>query len=93
MCFQSYADREQGELENLLEQVTRSVERIRSELVGGIQDKRTTVETNGEGLVSRLEAELSQLREKRAKLEAQATSQDHISFLQVGLKPMLTRIT
>ncbi|XP_071754389.2 bloodthirsty-related gene family, member 30 [Centroberyx gerrardi] len=79
---QSYADGEQGELEHLLDAASRSLDRIRSELVDGMQDKRGAVVTKGEGLVSRLEVELSQLKERRATLEAQATSQDHIGFLQ-----------
>ncbi|KAM4598100.1 bloodthirsty-related gene family, member 30 isoform 1-T2 [Polymixia lowei] len=80
--IKNYADGEQDEVEHLLDEASRSLERIRSELVGGIQDKRDAVVTKGEGLVSRLEAELSQLRERRAVLDVQATSQDHISFLQ-----------
>ncbi|KAM3863933.1 bloodthirsty-related gene family, member 30 [Diretmus argenteus] len=80
--IKSYADGEQGEVEHLLDQVSGSLDRIRSELVGGIQDKRGSVVTNGEQLVYRLETELSQLKERRASLETQATSQDHIGFLQ-----------
>ncbi|KAM9393602.1 bloodthirsty-related gene family, member 30 [Pholidichthys leucotaenia] len=79
---QSYGDRERGEVENLLDEVSGSLDRIRSEIVGGIQKELDNVMSKGEGLVNRLEAELSQLTEKRAKLEEQATSQDHIGFLQ-----------
>ncbi|XP_056144347.1 E3 ubiquitin-protein ligase TRIM58-like [Lampris incognitus] len=80
--IKSYADREQGELEHHLDELSGSLERIRSELVGKVQDKRVAVLTKGEGLVSSLEAELNQLKERRAMLEDQATSQDHIGFLQ-----------
>ncbi|KAM6957799.1 bloodthirsty-related gene family, member 30 [Aplochiton taeniatus] len=80
--IRSYALGEQGELESLLADVSRSVERIRSELIGGIQDKYLSVESKGAGLVRRLEVELKALKENRAKLETHATSQDHIGFIQ-----------
>ncbi|KAF7643233.1 hypothetical protein LDENG_00242990 [Lucifuga dentata] len=79
----SYADGERGEVEHLLDDASRSLDRIRSEVVGGIQDKLDDVVTKGEELERRLEAELNQLMECRAVLEVQAISQDHISFLQV----------
>lgn len=80
---QNYAQAELSEVENVLSDVTQSVERIRTELVGGIEDKRDSVIGHGERIVSKLEAELSKLQERRALLEVQATSEDHISFLQV----------
>lgn len=67
----------------MLGELSCSVDRIREELVGGMEEKRVSVETRGEGLVTRLEAELSQLQVRRSRLEAQATSDDHIGFLQV----------
>lgn len=82
--LQNYANGEQGEVEQLLSELSESIESIRAHLLGGMQNKRAAVMTKGEGLVSHLEAELSSLREKRALLETQATSQDHIGFLQVG---------
>ncbi|XP_029995919.1 bloodthirsty-related gene family, member 30 isoform X2 [Sphaeramia orbicularis] len=78
----NYADSERGEVEHLLDQVSASLDRIRSQVVGGIQNQLDSVMSKGEGLVSRLEAELSQLTDRRATLEVQAISQDHISFLQ-----------
>ncbi|KAI3359602.1 hypothetical protein L3Q82_013786 [Scortum barcoo] len=78
----SYADGERGELEQLLDEASSSLDRIRSEIVGGIESQLDAVMSKGEGLVSRLEAQLSQLMERRATLEVQAISQDHISFLQ-----------
>ncbi|XP_058509517.1 E3 ubiquitin-protein ligase TRIM58-like [Solea solea] len=78
----NYADGERGDVEHLLDQVSRSLDRIRTQVVGGIQDQLDTVMTKGEGLVSRLEAELKQLGDRRATLEVQAISQDHIGFLQ-----------
>lgn len=81
--FQSYADRERGEVEHLLDQVSGSLDRIRFQVVGGIENQLDAVMSKGGGLVSRLEAELSQLMDRRATLEAQAVSQDHIGFLQV----------
>ncbi|KAK0155760.1 E3 ubiquitin/ISG15 ligase TRIM25 [Merluccius polli] len=77
-----YADGEQAEVEQLLSELSESMENIQAHLLGGMQAKRVTVVKKGEGLVSHLEAELSQLRERRALLETQATSQDHIAFLQ-----------
>nr|XP_020478686.1 E3 ubiquitin-protein ligase TRIM39-like isoform X2 [Monopterus albus] len=78
----NYADRERGEVEHLLDEVSGLLDRIRSDVVGGIQNQLDAVMSKGEGLVSRLEAELSQLMDRRATLEVQAISQDHISFLQ-----------
>ncbi|XP_041736397.1 E3 ubiquitin/ISG15 ligase TRIM25-like [Coregonus clupeaformis] len=78
----NYAQGELSEVEQLLGDLSRSVDRIRVELVGGIEEKQASVETRGEGLVTRLEAELGQLQVRRSRLEAQATSDDHIGFLQ-----------
>ncbi|XP_029608903.1 E3 ubiquitin-protein ligase TRIM39-like, partial [Salmo trutta] len=55
---QNYA---QGEVEQLLGELSRSVDRIREQLVGGMEEKQASVETRGKGLVTRLEVELSQL--------------------------------
>lgn len=87
MCTQNYAQAELSEVEQVLCDVTQSVERIRRELVGGIEDKRDSVIGQGERIVSKFEMELSKLKERRARLEAQATSEDHISFLQVQRVP------
>ncbi|XP_023251545.1 E3 ubiquitin-protein ligase TRIM39-like [Seriola lalandi dorsalis] len=78
----NYADRERGEVEHLLDEVSSSLDRIRTEVVGRIQNQLDAVMSKGEGLVSRLEAELSELTDRRAMLEVQAISQDHIDFLQ-----------
>lgn len=82
MC-QNYAEGEQSEVEHLLDEVSSSLDRIRSQVVGRIQNQLDAMVSKGEGLTRRLEAELSQLVEKRAALEAQAISHDHIGFLQV----------
>lgn len=81
--FQSSADRERGDFEHLLDEFSSSLDQIRSQVVGGIQSQLDAMMSKGEGLVSRLEEELSQLMDRRATLEVQAISQDHISFLQV----------
>ncbi|XP_010750609.2 bloodthirsty-related gene family, member 30 [Larimichthys crocea] len=78
----NYADGERGEVERLLDDVSASLDRIRSEVVGGIESQLDAVMSKGEGLVNRLEAELGQLMDRRATLEVQAISQDHIGFLQ-----------
>ncbi|XP_024288791.1 E3 ubiquitin/ISG15 ligase TRIM25 [Oncorhynchus tshawytscha] len=78
----NYARGEMSEVEQLLGELSRSVDRIREELVGGMEEKRASVETRGERLVTHLEAELGQLKVRRSRLEAQATSEDHIGFLQ-----------
>ncbi|KAK1805561.1 hypothetical protein P4O66_019227 [Electrophorus voltai] len=80
--LRNYAQAELTEVEQLLTDITHSVERIQNELVGGIEEKRDGVIGRGEGLVSQLGVELGQLQERRARLEAQATSEDHIAFLQ-----------
>ncbi|XP_059898595.1 zinc-binding protein A33-like [Gadus macrocephalus] len=78
----NYANGEQAEVEQLLSELSESMESIRALLLGRMQTKRDAVVTHGEGLVSRLEAELGQLVERRALMDTQATSQDHIRFLQ-----------
>ncbi|XP_035769994.1 E3 ubiquitin-protein ligase TRIM11 [Neolamprologus brichardi] len=80
--LQSHADRERGEVELPLNDLSDSLDQIRSRVVGGIVAQLEAVMTKGEGMVKRLEEELSQLTERRAALEAQATSQDHIAFLK-----------
>ncbi|CAK6980097.1 E3 ubiquitin-protein ligase TRIM21 [Scomber scombrus] len=47
-----------------------------------MENQLEAVMSKGEGLVGRLEAELSELMGRRATLEVQAISQDHIGFLQ-----------
>ncbi|XP_007573926.1 bloodthirsty-related gene family, member 30 [Poecilia formosa] len=79
---QNYADKERGDVEHLLDEVSASLDRIRTQVVGGIQNQLEAVTSKGETMVHRLEAELSQLTDRRATLEVQAISQDHISFLQ-----------
>lgn len=70
-------------MEHLLDDVSASLDRIRTQVVGGIQNQLEAVMSKGEGVMQHLEAELSQLMDRRATLEVQAISQDHISFLQV----------
>ncbi|KAM7387634.1 hypothetical protein PAMA_009987 [Pampus argenteus] len=79
---ENYADGERGEVEHLLDEVSGSLDRIRSQVLGGIENQLDAVMSKGGGLVSRLEAELRHLMDRRATLEVQAVSQDHISFLQ-----------
>ncbi|XP_053195027.1 E3 ubiquitin-protein ligase TRIM21 [Scomber japonicus] len=78
----SYTDSERGEVERLLEEVSGALDRIRSRVVGEMENQLEAVMSKGEGLVARLEAELSELTDRRATLEVQAISQDHIGFLQ-----------
>uniref|UniRef100_H2RKW3 Bloodthirsty-related gene family, member 30 n=1 Tax=Takifugu rubripes TaxID=31033 RepID=H2RKW3_TAKRU len=79
---QNYADAERAELERLLGEVSRSLDRIQSRVVGDIDSQLDAVMSKGEGLVGRLETELSLLTDRRATLEVQAINQDHIGFLQ-----------
>lgn len=83
LTHQSYADAERAELGHLLDEVSRSLDRIRSQVLGDIDSQLDGVMSKGEGLVRRLEAELSLLSDRRATLEVQAINQDHIGFLQV----------
>lgn len=78
----NYADGERGEVENLLDEVSAALDQIRTQVVGGIQNQLDAVMSKGEGLVNQLEADLSQLMDRRATVEVQATSLDHITFLQ-----------
>lgn len=75
------------ELGHLLDQVSRSLDRIQSQVLGDIDGQLDAVTSKGEGLVRSLEAELSLLTERRAALEVQAINQDHIGFLQVRPRP------
>uniref|UniRef100_A0A8C2HS99 Bloodthirsty-related gene family, member 30 n=1 Tax=Cyprinus carpio TaxID=7962 RepID=A0A8C2HS99_CYPCA len=81
-ALQSYAQAELSEVEQVLSDITHSVDRIRSELVGGIEEKREAVIGRGQSIVTQLETKLAQLQESRGRLEAQAISDDHIGFLQ-----------
>ncbi|KAK1875596.1 E3 ubiquitin-protein ligase TRIM58 [Dissostichus eleginoides] len=81
-AVKSYAEGERGEVDQLLDHLSSALDRVRTQVSGGIQNQLDTVMSQGEGLVRRLEAELSQLTDRRATLEDQAVSQDHILFLQ-----------
>ena len=76
-------------MEHLLDEVSASLDRIRTQVVGTIERQLDAVMSKGEGLVNRLEADLGQLMDRRATLEVQAISQDHISFLQVGAEHLI----
>lgn len=78
----AYADGERSEVDRLLDSVSQSLDRVRTSVVGGIDAQLLAVTSRGEELTQRLEAELSDLNRRRNELEAQATSQDHIRFLQ-----------
>ncbi|XP_061606053.1 E3 ubiquitin/ISG15 ligase TRIM25 isoform X2 [Phyllopteryx taeniolatus] len=78
----TYGERERSEVETLLDDATASLARLRAQVVGGVQQQMGAVLSRGEGQASLLEAELAQLTDRRAQLEAQAVSQDHIGFLQ-----------
>ncbi|XP_036408062.1 E3 ubiquitin-protein ligase TRIM21 [Megalops cyprinoides] len=80
--LRNFAQGEVSEVEQILVDMSQAVERIRGELVGGIQEKQATMEARGHGLISRLEGELGQLQTQRANLEMQASSEDHIGFLK-----------
>lgn len=80
---QNYAGRERGDVENLLDQLSAALDRVRTQVVGRMESQLDPLVSKGESLVNRLEVELRQLNEKRAELEVQASSQDHIRFLQV----------
>lgn len=77
-------------MEQVLSDITHSVDRIRSELVGGIEEKREAVIGRGQSIVTQLETKLAQLQESRGRLEAQAISDDHIGFLQVQRCSLIT---
>lgn len=77
-----YAEGERGEVERLLQAVSEELELLRSRVLGQIQGQLQEVQSRGERQLGRLEEEVLQLGERRALLEVQAVSQDHISFLQ-----------
>ncbi|XP_028840963.1 bloodthirsty-related gene family, member 30 [Denticeps clupeoides] len=82
LTLKHYTQAELAEVEQLVGDVTQSVDRIHQELVGGIRDKEASVIGRGEEIVNREASELTRLQERRARLEVQATSEDHIGFLQ-----------
>ncbi|TRY65690.1 hypothetical protein DNTS_005540 [Danionella cerebrum] len=77
-----YAHSELAELQQLLSDITVSLQQIGSDLVGGVTEQRDSVIGRGERTASRLEEELKVLRENRAQLEEQAQTHDHVHFLQ-----------
>ncbi|KAJ8404271.1 hypothetical protein AAFF_G00340440 [Aldrovandia affinis] len=80
--LRSFGQGEVVEMGQILMEMTRAVERIRGELVGGIEEKQAVMEARGQKLISQLQEELGQLQEQRASLEVQAASDDHISFMK-----------
>lgn len=78
----AYAEGERSEVDRLLDSVAQSLDQVRTLVVGGIDTQLHAVMSRGEDLTQRLEAELGDLNRRRNELETQATSQDHIRFLQ-----------
>ncbi|XP_061701299.1 E3 ubiquitin-protein ligase TRIM39 [Syngnathoides biaculeatus] len=78
----TYGERERSEVETLLDDAAASLARLRAQVVGGVELQMGAVLARGEGQASLLESELAHLTDRRAQLEAQAVSQDHIGFLQ-----------
>ncbi|KAM9783647.1 E3 ubiquitin-protein ligase TRIM39 [Syngnathus typhle] len=78
----TYGERERGDVETLLDEAAASLDRLRTQVVGGVQQQMGAVLSRGEGQVVLLESQLRQLMDRRVRLEAQAVSQDHIGFLQ-----------
>lgn len=76
----------------LLEEVSQELESLRSRVLGQIQSQLQEVLSRGQGRLKSLEEELLQLVERRALLEVQAVSQDHIGFLKVGLDLLLDNL-
>ncbi|KAL4657845.1 E3 ubiquitin-protein ligase TRIM11-like [Arapaima gigas] len=93
--LRNFAQSEISDVEKILMDLNRSVDRIRGELLGGIMEKQAAMEARGQELISQLEAEVMRLQERQAGLEAQATSEDHIGFLQNfqnALEPLETDV-
>ncbi|XP_077589814.1 bloodthirsty-related gene family, member 30 [Stigmatopora nigra] len=78
----AHGERESGHLEGLLDQAAASLERLRAQTLGGARQQMEAVLARGQERADELEAELRQLTDRRARLEEQAVSQDHIGFLQ-----------
>nr|XP_006630283.1 PREDICTED: E3 ubiquitin-protein ligase TRIM11-like [Lepisosteus oculatus] len=80
--LRSLAQREKAQCEEVLAEVIRSAERIREELVAGINQKQEAMESRGEEMVRQLGNEMTELNNRHNTLEHLSTSEDHISFLQ-----------
>nr|XP_061805920.1 E3 ubiquitin/ISG15 ligase TRIM25-like [Nerophis lumbriciformis] len=78
----AHGERESGQLEALLNDAAASVESLRAQMLGGVRQQIEAVLARGEGPARQLEVELRELTDRRARLEEQAVSQDHIGFLQ-----------
>uniref|UniRef100_A0A1A8RD37 Uncharacterized protein n=4 Tax=Nothobranchius TaxID=28779 RepID=A0A1A8RD37_9TELE len=65
-----------------LSELVFEMEKIQLELVRVVEEKRKTAEEEAEGLINRLEREISDLKETATKLEKLKQSKDLPSFLQ-----------
>ncbi len=69
--------------ERIFTQLTRSIERSRSQVVQLIRSQEEAAVSRTEGLLLRLEQEIDDLRSRNAELEQLLHTDDHFHFLQV----------
>ncbi|KAJ8377047.1 hypothetical protein SKAU_G00076270 [Synaphobranchus kaupii] len=68
--------------ERIFTELIHSIERRRSEVKELIRDQEKAVVSRAEGLLERLEQEITELRRRDAELEQLSYTEDHIHFLQ-----------
>ncbi len=69
--------------ERIFNELIRSIEKRRSEVIQKIRDREKTEVNRAEGLLKQLEQEIDDLRMRDAELQQLLHSDDHINFLQV----------
>ncbi|KAM9359725.1 zinc-binding protein A33-like [Symphorus nematophorus] len=76
------ADREIAEGVQVLTSLKECVERGLSELINTIKQKQKTTENQAEAFIKELEQEISELMQRRSKVEQLSRSEDHLHLLQ-----------
>ena len=69
--------------ERIFTELISSIERRRSEVLQLIRDQEEAAAGRVEGVLKRLEEEISELRRRNTELEQLSLTEDHIHFLQV----------
>ena len=87
MLFRSQHSAQEAEKnsERIFNELIRSIERRRSEIKKLIRAQQRAAVSQAEGLLERLEREITELKTRDAELEKLSLTEDHILFLLVIL--------
>ncbi|XP_066579148.1 bloodthirsty-related gene family, member 12 [Amia ocellicauda] len=80
--IKSSAQKEMEESWQVYEELMRAFERSQAEVIVAIETRQKVAERQAQGLIKKLEQEISALKKRNAKLEELSHTQDQVVFLQ-----------